>query len=203
MPVPATVPPHDASGAGRATGTRPIRRTDPAILWCLVVIVTALTAIRMFGQLRSKIADAARALPAAADIDDPALMDLAVNAGVVLAGVVALFILVLYLSLCAKIDEVLLPGLMRRSSRRRGRDGRIRSIGPALLVGALAHVPVQVVALATAAPSPKDSPLALAWVAVVVIAVAVLALTGRAVPPRRRAVVVGILVGVAALSLLL
>lgn len=184
---------------------RPVRVTDRRILWAAVLATVAVTIGRLSGQLLERITADAHVRDLAAGLEDPALAELAVRLGVTLAVVISAVFQIIYLFLCATVDEKLLRGLIASTGRREDRKGRRPGIGPAVLVGIAATLPVQLAALGFGLGSPKDSPIAIAWVVVVVTAVSIWACTRPAVGHNRRGrtLRVTILMVIAAISFLL
>jgi len=178
-------------------------RTDRRVLWGAVLALGVLTTVRLSGQLLERIASDAQVRGLTADLHDPALAELAVRAGVTLAVVASVIFQGLYLLLCATIDERLLPGAMITTGVCRGGERRT-GVGFAVLVGAGATIPVQLVALTLGVAAPKDSPLLYLWLIGLVTVAAALPIrrssaSGRSA--RTWLLVPLILAAVAALSL--
>jgi hypothetical protein len=162
--------------------------------------------VRLSGQLLERITADDQVRDLAAGLDDPALAELAVRMGVMLAVVISAVFQIIYLFLCATVDEKLLGGVMAPTGRRTDRKGRRPALGPAAIVGIAATLPVQLMALAFGLIAPKDSPLLAAWLVVLVAGVSVWACSRpalRARGPRARVLLVAVIVGVAAISFLL
>lgn len=192
--------------ANPSAADAPVRVTDRRILWAAVLATVAVTIVRLSGQLIERITADAQVRDLAAGLEDPALAELAVRLGVTLAVVIAAVFQIIYLFLCATVDEKLLSGVMASTGRREDRKGRLPGIGPAVLVGIASTVPVQLAALVLGLSSPKDSPFAVVWLIVLVAVVSTWACTRAAFRGRgRRAriLLVMILVIVAAISFLL
>jgi hypothetical protein len=120
---------------------------------------------------------------------------LATRVAFVLAGVLALALLGIYLSICNAVDAKVLPGL--------GLNVRVVGrIGPAFVVGVLSTLPVSLIALATDQVHPKDSPMTAVYLAALVAAVAATFLLSAKNRPTviRSAAVSAVLVALAALS---
>lgn|GEM_PF-1983219 len=182
------------------------RVTDRRILWAAVLATIAVTIVRLSGQLLERITADAQVRDLAAGLEDPALAELAVRLGVTLAVVISAVFQIIYLFLCATVDEKLLTGVMTPTGRREDRKGRLPGIGPAVLVGIASTLPVQLAALVFGLSSPKDSPFAVIWLVVLVAVVSTWACTRPALRERgRRAriLLVMILIVVAAISFLL
>lgn len=204
-----TTPPADAQLVGSSTPAVPIAptlRTDRRILWGAVLSTVVLTGFRLSGQLLDHITDDARVRELAAGLDDPALAELAVRMGVTLAVVISAVFQIIYLFLCATVDEKLLAGVMTPTGRRADRKGRRAGLGAAVAVGIASTLPVQLVALVFGLTAPKDSPYVVVWLLVLVAAVSAWACTRPALRHRgrrRSILVVTTLVLIAAISFLL
>ncbi|MEV4736980.1 MULTISPECIES: hypothetical protein [unclassified Microbacterium] len=182
------------------------RRTDRLILWAAVLATVVVMIVRLSGQLLERITADDQVRDLAAGLDDPALAELAVRMGVMLAVVISAVFQIIYLFLCATVDEKLLAGVMVPTGRRADRKGRRPALGPAVVVGIAATLPVQLTALAFGLTAPKDSPFLGVWLLVLVAVVSVWACTRPALRdrgPRGRILLVAVLVVVAAISFLL
>lgn len=187
-----------------ATEVAPV--TDKIIFWIAVSLIVALTVIRLSETLLERITVNERVHELAAELGEPALADLAVRVGVTLAAVISAAFQIVYLSLCAAVDEKLLPRLMASTRSRSDRRGRRPSFGPAMLTGIAATLPVQLVALVLGLSSPKNSPLVYVWLLILVTVMAMWACTRPPVRASgaRKQILVSVFIGlVAALSLLL
>lgn len=184
----------------------PDRVTDRRILWAAVLATVAVTIVRLSGQLLERITADAQVRELAAGLEDPALAELAVRLGVTLAVVISAVFQIIYLFLCATVDEKLLSGVMAPTGGREDRRGRLPGIGPAVLVGIASTLPVQLAAMVLGLSSPKDSVLTIVWLLVLVAVVSAWACTRAALrrrDKRTRILLVMILVIVAAISYLL
>ncbi|KNY04838.1 hypothetical protein [Microbacterium sp. GCS4] len=182
------------------------RRTDRLILWAAVLATVVVMVVRLSGQLLERITADDQVRDLAAGLDDPALAELAVRMGVMLAVVISAVFQIIYLFLCATVDEKLLAGVMVPTGRRADRKGRRPALGPAVMVGIAATLPVQLTALAFGLTAPKDSPFLVVWLVVLVAVVSVWACTRPALRDRGlrgRILLVAVLVVVAAISFLL
>jgi len=164
--------------------------------WMTVVIAGSLTftatAARKHDAVEAQIAE----LSEAQDLSDPHLITLATNVAFLLAGVVSMVVLILYLSLCAAIDSRVLPGLTRRLPLG-------ARVGPGMAIGLLSTLPVSIASLALGSTSPKDSAVSILYIALVVSGMTFFFLRGHwnALSRARKSVIVGVLLVVAALSL--
>ena len=84
-------------------------KTDRAVVWTAVVMTGLLIAIRLWIQLADRISQAGWIRARTSDLGDPALAQLAVRLGIVLAIVLSTLFQGLYLFLCAVVDEKILP----------------------------------------------------------------------------------------------
>lgn len=191
-------------GASPSLDRRPFA-TDRRILWAGVLVTIFVMAVRLSAQLMHQIEANPQVQELASSLDDPALADLAVRMGVTLAVVFSTVFQIVYLFLCATVDEKLLQSVMI-PSRRIDRKGRPAGLGAAVLIGIAATVPVQLVALVFGVVSPKESPFAYIWLAILVastIAWVQTRPTIRALGARARIVAAMLLVITATISLLL
>lgn len=187
----------------RAADSRHV--TDRMILWGCVLLTVALTAARLSAQLFERIEADARVQDLASGLEDPALADLAVRMGVLLAVMMSVVFQIIYLFLCATVDEKILQSTMTTTRNRTNRKGRRVGIGPAFLTGVAATVPVQVTALVLGLSSPKDELLLYIWLAILVALCTTWAcrrLMSGARMTRNRIIVTVILASIAAISLL-
>ncbi|MCJ1685527.1 hypothetical protein [Rathayibacter sp. VKM Ac-2927] len=181
-------------------------RTDRLVLWTAMLFTVAVTVVRLSGQLLERITTNDRVRDLAAELNDRALAELAVRMGVVLAVVISAVFQLVYLSLCAMVDEKVLVAVMTPTRRRVDRSGRRPAVGPAMIVGIAATLPVQLAALALGLASPKDSPLLAVWLVLVVGGVFGFVCSRpafRARGSRARVLLASLLVVVAAISFLL
>lgn len=201
-----TAPPRSAPTAASADAETPPPRTDRLVLWAAVLATVVVMIVRLSGQLLERITADDQVRDLAADLDDPALAELAVRMGVMLAVVISAVFQIIYLFLCATVDEKLLAGVMASTGRRADRKGRRPALGPAEIVGIAATLPVQITALVFGLSAPKDSPFLAVWLVALVAAVSVWACTRPALRvrgPRARVLLVTVLVVIAAISFLL
>lgn len=184
---------------------RPHPLTDRWILWSVISALGLVTVLRLSLQLFERIHADSRVQALASELGTPALAGLAVRVGVTLAIVFSVVFEVMYLLLCAAVDERLLPATMAVTRSPARADGSGAGVGPALLVGAAATIPVHLVALLGDIASPKDSPLLFVWLIVVVVLGTAWALRRLPIVSRGRRtwlVLVSALIVIAALSLL-
>lgn len=143
-------------------------KTDRAVVWTAVVMTGLLIAIRLWIQLADRISQVGWTRGHTSGLEDPALAQLAVRLGIVLAIVLSTLFQGLYLFLCAVVDEKILPGIMVPVRESKGADGKT-GLGPAVFVGLCATIPVQLAALIADVSAPKEYPAAFVWLFVVVV----------------------------------
>lgn len=180
------------------TESSPRRKTRRLTIWIFFLITSAVTTARTAFQLHARVAEKADELPMADELDDPAMLELAIRIGTVLASVLTAVFLLLYLYLCVTVDEKLFPGLMLRIPA-------VRYIGPTTMIAALSTLPIQLIALGGGIQAPKNSVVVAVWVITVtcfITSLAVRRARRRGARIRQLIVIIGGCVVLAALSYL-
>jgi hypothetical protein len=142
-------------------GSRPVDAT-PRRWWVLVYLVTVAAVVVTAPTLRSEVDRQLAGSDAVGQVHDPALADLAINIGMLLAVLLFMLVLALYLSLASVMDR----SLFRPRLRPNGRG----PIGLFFIVAACCTVPVHAVSAAFSIAGPKDTPLFYVYVMAVGIA---------------------------------
>lgn len=140
--------------------------TDRRILWVLTAVPILLVVWRTTTQVGSRAREIATHLPATEKLEDPALLDLAISVGVMLACITFGVGLILYFRLSAFVDDRFFRDTLIGTSASVDCGGRRRGIGPALAVSVASVVPLQLTSLVFSITSIRDTWYSYGWVAI-------------------------------------
>lgn len=182
----------------------PFPATDRLVVWACVLITFIITLLRIVtGEIFDRVLNDTELQEAASEIEESAIVELSVWIGIVLSVLLSIIICSIYFSLCAILDEKVMPKLI--ISLRVNKKGEKVGIGASLIVGILCTIPVQIVVLLLGVLEPNSSIylhiyLLIVWMGAVVWIYQRLAVLKISV--RRRVIASSILATTAILSLL-
>lgn len=177
---------------------------DRLVVRGCVLITFIITLLRVTtGEIFDRVLNDTELQEAASEIEEPAIVELSVWVGIVLSMIFSIIICSAYFSLCAMLDEKVMPRLI--IPLRVNKKGEKVGIGASLIIGILCIIPVQIVALLLGVLEPKSLIYLHIWLLIVWVGVVVWIcrrLAALKISVRRRIIASSILAAATILSLL-